>query len=223
MKKLILYYFIEFTIFIAYSRFIHFVIVTLLRMKICVFIANLITCVHPSRAFLHHSNMLSDYAPLQIAIGLSRTNNVDRDVSVTTDLICHGVNECWHIVQDNLGERHICLVIEAVDSDGNVLICVDLLVVPQSFFTFPMQTAKSHLIELLEDEEEDVILAAEFEHAIRFQGLYDLPNSTLIMKTHCICVIQRKWKHIYNERMQKLKARGSLRSQRIFELCGKYY
>jgi hypothetical protein len=85
-----------------------------------------------------------------------------------------------------------------------------------------MQTAKSYLIELVDDEDEDVVLASDFEHAIRFQGLYDLPDPPLIIKTCWICFIQRKWKRIYKERMRKLMERGSLKSQRLFELCGKY-
>ena len=166
------------------------------------------------------------YAPQQVLFGISHSRAYPRDetpsISNDSSIICSSVNDNWHILQDHLGKRHIGLVIEAIDSNGNVIACVDVLMTPQSFFTFPMQTAKSYLIELADEDDDEVVLAADFEHAIRFQGLYDLPDSPLIIKTHWISFIQRKWKRIYKERMRKLMERGSLKSQRTFELCGKY-
>jgi hypothetical protein len=182
----------------------------------------MIETIHPSKAFLisHQSqhDIMSDYAPLSTGV-VNSSNGVSDEPFYW---ICSSINEIWHIVEDCSGKQHIGLIIEVVDSNNNVVLCVDLLMVPQSFFTFPMQTAKSHLIELAEEEDDEVIIASDFEHAIRFQGLYDLPDSPLIIKTHLICILQRRWKRIYKERMQKLRARGRLKWQRTFELCGKY-
>jgi hypothetical protein len=235
MQTIIFAHCIDIIIFAVYIEFNLFAILTILRnigrvFRLCKCIHFIIEMIHPCNAFfiLHqHHNIMSDYEPSQLVFNtlvfntpVFNTQEESRDE--TYYWICSSVNEKWHIVQDYSGKYHIGLIIEVVDSNNNVALCMDVLMVSQSFFTFPMQTAKSYLIELAGEDDDEVILASDFEHAIHFQGLYDLPSSPLIIKTHLICIIQRRWKRIYKERMQKLLARGRLNAQRTFELCGKY-
>jgi hypothetical protein len=93
-----------------------------------------------------------------------------------------------------------------------------------SITEFPIQRAKQYLLDLSEEEEEDVaiVLAGDLEYNLRIQGLYDLPDSLLIIKTFWIHIIQRRWKQVYKEKMRRLYLRGSLKSQRNFEICGRY-
>jgi len=134
----------------------------------------------------------------------------------------HKANEQWHVVQDHLGRRHIGLVIEVVDSCGEILLCIDVLVSNATFFQFPIQRAKTYLLDLSEDEDDAVVLASELEHNLRIQGLSDLPDSVLVVKTFWIHIIQRRWKRVYKEKMRRLRLRGSLKSQRNFEISGKW-
>ena len=132
------------------------------------------------------------------------------------------IKEYWHIVLDNLGRRHIGIAFEITDEYNDIVLCVDVLVSPFAFFAFPMQIAKHYLMDSFDDDCNVVILASELEHNIRIQGLYDLPASPLIIKTHWIRIIQRRWKNIYAERNRQLKMRGGLKQQKIFELTGNY-
>jgi hypothetical protein len=132
------------------------------------------------------------------------------------------VNEQWHIVQDDLGRRHIGLVIEVVNSYNEIVLCVDALVSNSVFFQFPIQRAKTYLLDLSEEEENAVVLSKDLEHNLRVQGLFDLPDSLLVIKTFWIHIIQRRWKRAYKEKMRRLYLRGTLKSQRNFEICGKY-
>ena len=132
------------------------------------------------------------------------------------------IKEYWHIVLDNLGRRHIGIAFEITDEYNDIVLCVDVLVSPFAFFNFPMQTAKHYLMDSFDDDCNVVILASELEHNIRIQGLYDLPTSPLIIKTHWIRIIQRRWKNIYAERNRRLKLRGGLKQQKLFELTGNY-
>jgi len=134
-------------------------------------------------------------------------------------------NEHWHIVQDPSSPSanwHIGLVVDIVDSDNNLVMCLDVFVDVSSFYTFPIDAAKSYLIQVAEEDENAVILAENMEYNIRVNGLRDLPDSQVIVKTYWIRIIQRRWKRIYSERMRQLKLRGSLKAQRQFELSGKY-
>lgn len=134
-------------------------------------------------------------------------------------------NEHWHIVQipsSSPMKWHIGLVIDIVDSDNNLVTCLDVFVDVSSFYTFPINAAKSYLIQVAEEYEDMVILAADLEYNLRVNGLRDLPDSTVIVKTYWIRIIQRRWRRIYSERMRLLKLRGGLKAQRQFELSGKY-
>ena len=133
--------------------------------------------------------------------------------------------EQWHIVKDNLGKWHIALVIEVFDWDESIILCIDVLVSASLFFRFPLTQAKQYLIEIADDD--SVVLAADLQYNIVGVGfqigdLCDLPDSTLILNTFWIRIIQRAWKRVYVERMRRLKLRGSLKAQRQFELSGKY-
>ena len=199
-------------------------------------------CINPSESLFMHFDMVNCYEPQNIQFTLEYLHpyplyphplypyplhsssgllRVDEDAREDSEFI-YDLKDQWHILQDVSGQMHIGLVIEAFDSRDSVVFCLDLLTHPNAFFHFPMQTAKSHLIELIDDGEDD-IRAADFGHTIRIEGLYDLPETMLIMKTHCICTIQRKWKQIYCERLRKARLRGKINAQRQFELTGKYY
>lgn len=135
--------------------------------------------------------------------------------------------EQWHIAKDNLGKWHIGLVIEIVDWNDSIVLCVDVLVSASLFFRFPLQKAKQYLIEMAEDNQDVIILAADLQYnivGVEFQinDMYDLPDLPVIIKTYWIRIIQRTWKRVYAERMCRLKLRGGLKAQRQFELTGNY-
>ena len=66
------------------------------------------------------------------------------------------VNEQWHIVQDDLGRRQIGLVVEVVNGYNEIVLCVDVLVSNSIFFQFPIQRAKTYLLDLSEEEERGI-------------------------------------------------------------------
>lgn len=138
------------------------------------------------------------------------------------------IKEQWHVVQDQSsspsGKLHIGLVFEVINSENDIVFCVDVLVSSSLFFQFPMEAAKLYLIAVAEEDDGSVILAEELHHNIcgsRFQlgDIYDLPDLPLIIKTYWIRIIQRRWRRVYSMR---LKLRGSLKAQRQFELSGSY-
>lgn len=131
-------------------------------------------------------------------------------------------NEQWHIVKDPSEKCHIGLVIEVVDNDNDIALCLDVLVEATTFYTFPIDAAKQYLIDVAEEDRDTVILAADIQHYIRVNGVYDLSDFPVIVKTYWIRIIQRIWRRIYLERMRLLKLRGSIKAQRQFELSGKY-
>jgi hypothetical protein len=135
--------------------------------------------------------------------------------------------EQWHIAKDHLGKWHIGLVLEIVNRDESVLLCVDVLVSASLFFRFPLQKAKQYLIEMAEDNEDAIILAEDLQYnivGVEFHAgdIYDLPDLQLTIKTYWLRIIQRAWKRVYAERMRRLKLRGRIKAQRQFELSGKY-
>ena len=203
--------------------------VSLCCRNVCVFIANSFVIIHPVFYTANHYDMdaldaLDAFVPPYNSVGTR-----PRPTEITIEFVVlpwtqYKANEQWHIVKDQTspGRWHIGLVIEVVDSSNEIAFCVDVLADASSFFRFPMQNAKSYLIEMAEEEPDAVILAADLEHNIRTSGLYDLPDAPLLIKTHWIRIIQRVWKRIYAERMRLALLRGSLMAQRRFELTGKY-
>ena len=150
--------------------------------------------------------------------------NWEDDSENSEDSCNYSVKEYWHIVDDSLGKWHIGLAIEITDntSDDNVVLYVDVLMKPFAFFRFPTQTAKDFLVAIIEENEDVIVHAVHLENMTNTYGLYDLPESRLILKTHWIRIIQRRWKSIYIQRKQLLLRRGSIASQRCFELNGNY-
>jgi hypothetical protein len=130
--------------------------------------------------------------------------------------------EQWHIIMDNYGSKQIALIIEILNYEGELVLCLDVLMTAQTFFRFPIELAKKCLIEAAEDDENQLILASDLGRIIGENELYDVPDHTLIIKTIWIRIIQIKWKKKYAERMRKLLMRGSLICQREFELTGRY-
>ena len=160
--------------------------------------------------------ILEDYTESLVGIGEGIGGEEDRSNLK--------IKENWHIVQDHLGKWHIGLVFEVTDHENDIVLVVDVLVSASLFYRFPMISAKTYLIEVAEEDENAVILAADLHHNIcgsSFQvgDIYDLPDLPLIIKTRWICIIQRTWRRIYQRR---LKLRGSLKTQRQFELSGGY-
>jgi hypothetical protein len=214
--------------------------VSLCCRNVCVFIANSFVIIHPVFYTANHYDMdafVPPYNSVGVGVGVggggARTIASvpfrQRPTEITIEFVVlpwtqYKANEQWHIVKDQTspGRWHIGLVIEVVDSSNEIAFCVDVLADASSFFRFPMQNAKSYLIEMAEEEPDAVILAADLEHNIRTSGLYDLPDAPLLIKTHWIRIIQRVWKRIYAERMRLALFRGSLMAQRRFELTGKY-
>lgn len=146
--------------------------------------------------------------------------------------------EQWHIVRvtdsgipgtiDVLGgdRSENCLkmglVIDVMDCDGDFVFCVDILMDVRTFFTFPTRLTKQYLIDLAEDGEGDVILARDLELVLNIRGLSDVLEPRMVLCTHWIRIVQRRWKRVFAERKRRLLKRGSILAQRRFELTGKY-
>ena len=130
--------------------------------------------------------------------------------------------EYWHIITYDYDKKQIALVIEILNSYGEIVLCLDVLMSAQTFFRFPIELAKKYLIETAEEDENEIILASDLGRITGETELYDVPNHTLIIKTIWIRIIQIKWKKKYAEKMRISRMRGSLLCQREFELTGKY-
>lgn len=136
----------------------------------------------------------------------------------------------WHIVvmpsfgQPSSMSTLIGLVLEVFDEDDDLIMSVDLLIRVDLFFRFPMERAKRILMSYAEDDDETVLLANDFCVVLGLESgsvsdVYEMP---FLHKTHWIRILQRKWKRIYAQRMERLRRRGSLSAQRRFELTGSY-
>jgi len=130
--------------------------------------------------------------------------------------------EQWHIVRLSNCLK-MGLVIDVMDCDGDFVFCVDILMDVRAFFTFPTRLTKQYLIDLAEDGEGAVILARDLELVLGVTGLYsDVLEPRIVLCTHWIRVIQRRWKRAFSERKRRLRMRGSILAQRRFELTGNY-
>ena len=134
------------------------------------------------------------------------------------------VLENWHIVVMSDQSYKIGLVLEVVDEDNDLIMSADLLVRVDLFFRFPMERAKRLLVVYAEDDDETVLLADEMCVVLGLESgsLSDVYEMPFLHKTHWIRILQRKWKRIYAQRMERLRRRGSLSAQRRFELTGSY-
>ena len=131
------------------------------------------------------------------------------------------VSDQWHIVRFADCAK-IGLVIDVIDCEGDFVFCVDILMDASAFFTFPTRLTKQYLIDLAEDGEDDVILARDLELALGVNGLSDVLEPRIVLHTHWIRIVQRRWKRVFAERKRRLRMRGSILVQRRFELTGKY-
>jgi hypothetical protein len=136
----------------------------------------------------------------------------------------------WHIVvmpslDSSCNKYYIGLVLEAFDSDNDLIMSIDLLLDSSAmFFQFPIESAKRLMVVYAEDEEESALFAEDMcillgLHDHSLENVYDLP---ICNKTYWIRIIQRKWKTVYRRRMELLRRRGEMAAQRRFELTGNY-
>ena len=132
----------------------------------------------------------------------------------------YNANEQWHVVKNSSGRLHIGLIIE-VEVLGEIVIRVDLLVTADSFFRFPIESAKKYLLDLAENDFTDIVLASDIEFHSRINGVRDISeeDGMIIVKTHWIRIVQRRWKILF---AKKIRLRGGWKAQRNFEICGKY-
>ena len=117
----------------------------------------------------------------------------------------------------------------------NLLFCVDILMDTSTFFHFPTQVFTHYVLDLVEtifrtnsiqqyEESYPVLTASEIERIFGITGIYDIPDATpIVLKTHWIRILQKKWRRWFAEKKRRLRMRGSLASQRQFELTGKYF
>jgi hypothetical protein len=181
-----------------------------------------------------------DYASPSVPMQNNPIIQVPFEWTTATSGICKA-NEYWHVVCDQSGHYHIGLIIEIVDIDDEVVLCTDVLVPVAAFYRFPIEAAKQYLLDLADLAEEfpSVVLADEIGHNIHVEGLLDLPfpqrdeglgqvdeieygGAKMVIKTYWICIVQRRWKRVYAEKMRKARLRGGLRAQHNFEISGKY-
>jgi hypothetical protein len=203
-----------------------------LRRGVLMFLLQLIDILRTMTMSVHPSNQRVSYdilshEPLSLRITELTWNPTENHIPFiqSEDVYVPYVlraNEQWHIVKDPSGKCHIGLVIEVVDNDNDIVLCLDVLVESVVFYIFPIRSAKQYLIDVADEDGDMVILAADIQHYIRVNGVHDLPDFPVILKTHWIRIIQRTWRRIYLERMRLLKLRGSIKAQRQFELSGKY-
>lgn len=131
--------------------------------------------------------------------------------------------EYWNMVIDpQTNQIQIGLSIEVVDTQDTVIICIDVLMTSDLFFRFPIQTAKDYMIGLAREYGDVVLFASDLEDATRVYGLLDVCETPIVLNTYILRMIQRKWRRMYAEKMQKWRERGSLMAQRHFELHGNY-
>lgn len=117
----------------------------------------------------------------------------------------------------------------------NLLFCVDILMDTSTFFHFPTRVFTHYVLDLVEtifrtnsiqqyEESYPVLTASEIERIFGITGIYDIPDATpIVLKTHWIRILQKKWRRWFAEKKRRLRIRGSLASQRQFELTGKYF
>jgi len=156
-------------------------------------------------------------------------NSIFREESVVVELVYaredYRVAYQWHILVDTEdSKKYIGLIFEVVDSELNVVYCVDVIMNACSFFRFPVSLVKTHLLDIVCDSESDLplMVASDLCRLVGDYGLMDIPSSPIVFKTLWISVIQRAWRRNYAERQRRLLLRGSLAAQRRFELCGDY-
>jgi len=185
-----------------------------LRREIMMFVLQIVD-VFNQRALSEHSDIIP-HEPIVHAFAWNYTENRIPFIPYVLR-----ADAQWHIVKNaSPAEKwYIGLVIEVVDTNDDIVLCLDVLVDAKTYYTFPMETAKQYLIDVAEEDEDAVILAADIEFHLRLNGVHDLPDFPVIVKTYWIRIIQRTWKRIYYTR---LKLRGGLNAQRQFELSGKY-
>ena len=142
----------------------------------------------------------------------------------------------WHIVSI-ADSTKVGLVIDVfscgqIVSPDNLLFCVDILMDTSTFFHFPTRVFTHYVLDLVEyivrihqyEENYPVLHASEIERIFGITGIYDIPDATpIVLKTHWIRILQKKWRHWFAEKERRLRMRGSLASQRHFELTGKYF
>jgi hypothetical protein len=218
--------------FLLIKILIFYIEYTILFSKIKIALFLFFTSIDYLKYVLHsyqnNNSIFIDYVELEYAGG-NIESNASNEVSVLPVQLDEYfiAKEQWHIAKDHLGKWHIGLAIEIVDWDDSIVLCVDVLVSVSLFFRFPLQKAKQYLIEMAEDNQDVIILAAALQYnivGVEFQmgDMYDLPDLPVIIKTYWIRIIQRAWKRVYSERMCLLKLRGGIKAQRQFELTGKY-
>jgi len=213
-------FYIEFSVFITLFAALKtgFLLIHLLH-----FIANSFIFIHPIHVPIFLHNLVLQPRSLQSSIREREQEQEHIIEFIYAPFESYKAKEQWHVVADHLGRWHIGLVLEVVDEYNEIVSCVDVLVRSSAFFTFPIQTAKKYVIDSTENDDDDaIILASDLAHNIHVQGLYDLPDLPLVVKTYWIRIIQRRWKSVYSEKMRQLKLRGGLKAQRQFELCGNY-
>lgn len=136
------------------------------------------------------------------------------------------VHQCHILVDAEDSKKYIGIVFEVVDSRFNVVFCCDVIMNARSFFRFPIQLVKLHLLDMVCDAETEtdlpLLLATDLGRLVGDYGLMDIPSNPIIFKTYWISIIQRTWMRVYSERKRRLLLRGTLKSQRRFELCGNY-
>jgi hypothetical protein len=203
--------------------------------RILDFIAKIILAVHPIKYGVDHYDIYVPNNPFLVLTSNAAIPDEPR-ISSTIEFIymreeeeypTYRVVYQWHILYDAEDrKKYIGLVIEVMDDRLNVVYCLDVLMNARSFFRFPIQLLKTHLLDTVMDAETDadlpLMVASDLCRLVGDYGLMDVPSNPIVFKTRWISVIQRRWRCKYAERMRLLLLRRSLAAQRQFELCGKY-
>jgi hypothetical protein len=129
----------------------------------------------------------------------------------------------WNlIINPSTNSMLIGISIEVIDESDDVVVCVDALMNADLFFRFPIQTAKTYMVEFAREYGDAVLFAADLEDATGLYGLMDVYEQPIVMKTYALRRFQRRWRVLYAEKMRKWRIRGSLMAQRHFEIHGNY-
>lgn len=188
------------------------------------FIANILLSVRPIQYGVDHYDIFVPNNPFLVLTSDSVFQEEPGVVELVYVREDYRVVHQWHILVDTEdSKKYIGLVVEVLDSQLDVVYCVDVIMNARSFFRFPVQLVKTHLLDTVCDAESDsdlpLMVASDLCRLVGDYGLMDIPSSPIVFKTSWISVIQRAWRRLY---MRRILLRSSLAAQRRFELCGRY-
>lgn len=161
-----------------------------------------------------------------ISSSINRTSSVSVETENSDEE--YKVTACWDIVKmnDERGEDPLYFVglsLTLMHLDGSECGVVDILMLPDAFFRFPLRRVISYLVDLAENDESDnAVLASDICRITGENSVVDVCEMPICFKTFWVSIIQRRWRKKRAEKRLRLLMRGRLLAQKHFELHGNY-